>query len=117
MATALNTQTAGRDELTVLTYQITTTEGSRRVKGWVWQNCGIRRDREKRRIVIDHLPTGSLIGVAPDVKSALRAVADLDPLLDSAAAAGGHELTPALQAVLRRHRIALPEPVLIEEAA
>ncbi|KAA0579050.1 hypothetical protein FZ983_17150 [Azospirillum sp. B21] len=112
MATALNTRVTGRDELTVLPYQITTTEGSRRVRGWVWQSCGIRRERSPRRIVIDHLPSGSLIGVAPDVKSALRAVADLDPLLDSAAAAGGHELTPAIRAVLLRHRIAIPEPVL-----
>ena len=117
METALNTQAIGRDELTVLPYQITTTAGSRRVRGWVWQSCGIRRDRAQRRIVIDHLPTGALIGVAPDLESALRAVADLDPLLDSAAAAGGHELTPAIRAVLLRHRIALPEPMVVEEAA
>ncbi len=115
--TALNATITGRDELTVLPYLITTTEGSRRVKGWVWQSCGIRRDRAKHRIVIDHLPTGALIGVAPDLETALRAVADLDPLLDSAAAAGGHALTPTIQAVLLRHRITLPEPVLVEEAA
>lgn len=121
MASALNTQVTGRDELTVLPYQITTTEGSRRVRGWVWQSCGIRRDREKRRIVIDHLPTGALIGVAPDVESALRAVTDLDPLLDGNATAGGHALTPTIRAILLHHRIALPDPVvhrlLDEEAA
>ncbi|WP_042697018.1 hypothetical protein [Azospirillum sp. B506] len=112
METALNAKAIGRDELTVLPYRVITTEGSRRVRGWVWQSCGIRRDRENRRIVIDHLPTGALIGVAPDVESALRAVADLDPLLDSNATAGGHALTPSIRAVLLRHRIALPDPVV-----
>lgn len=117
MANALNATVTGRDELTVLPYRIATTEGPRRVKGWVWQSCGIRRERSPRRIVIDHLPTGSLIGVAPDVESALRAVAALDPLLDSDVTAGGHKLTPSIQAVMLRHRIAIPEPVLDEEAA
>lgn len=117
MANALNATVIGRDELVVLPYEITTAEGSRRVRGWVWQSYGIRRDRVKHRIVIDHLPTGALIGVAPDVESALRAVADLDPLLDSDATAGGHALTPTIQAVLLRHRIALPEPAPVEEAA
>jgi hypothetical protein len=117
MATALNTKVTGRDELTVLPYEITTTEASRRVRGWVWQSCGIRQDRAQRRIVIDHLPTGALVGVAPDVESALRAITDLDPLLDSDVSAGGHELTPAIRAVLLRHRIALPEPAPVEEAA
>lgn len=115
--TALNPTVTGRDELTVPPYRIATTEGSRRVRGWVWQSCGIRRERSPRRIVIDHLPTGSLIGVAPDVESALRAVAALEPLLDGDVKAGGHTLTPAIQAVMLRHRIAIPEPVLDEEAA
>lgn len=117
MADTLNATITGRDELTVLPYRITTTEGSRRVKGWVWQRCGIRRERSPCRIVIDHLPTGSMIGVAPDVESALRAVAALDPLLESDVTAGGHKLTPAIQAVMLRHRISIPEPVLDEEAA
>ena len=117
MADTLNATIAGRDELTVLPYRITTTDGPRRVKGWVWQSCGIRRERSPRRIVIDHLPTGSMIGVAPDVESALRAVAALEPLLEGDVTAGGHKLTPAIQAVMLRHRIAIPEPVLEEEAA
>lgn len=70
----LNTQVTGRDDLTDARYQIATTDGTRTVRGQVYQNMGLHQDG--RCVVLTHLPTGNRLGAFDDLRVAYAAMAE-----------------------------------------